>query len=123
DGDDVPSLREALSIAEELGARPLAAMIVGRLRDLGARPASPRSRVTRPTAPDVPPALQRLSPRERDVVALVVQGCTNREIAERLVISERTAETHLQRVLNRLGLRSRTQVAAWAVHHGLGLGV
>jgi DNA-binding NarL/FixJ family response regulator len=35
------------------------------------------------------------------------------------VISERTAETHVQCVLNRLGLRSRTQVAAWAVHHGM----
>jgi DNA-binding CsgD family transcriptional regulator len=92
--------------------------IVARLREMGARPASPRSRARRQTGTDLPPALQALSPRERDIVGLVVQGCTNREIAERLVISERTAETHIQRVLNRLGWRSRRQVAAWAVHHG-----
>jgi DNA-binding NarL/FixJ family response regulator len=46
-------------------------------------------------------------------------GCANRKIAERLVISQRTAEAHVQRVLNRLDMRSRTQVAAWAVHHGV----
>ncbi|MBV9174013.1 MAG: response regulator transcription factor [Chloroflexi bacterium] len=64
-----------------------------------------------------------MSPREREVVELITEGCTNREIAERLVISERTAENHVRRVLNRLGLQSRTQVAAWAVRNGLGVGV
>jgi pimeloyl-ACP methyl ester carboxylesterase len=62
---------------------------------------------------------QPLTVREREVVALLAQGHTNREIAALLVISERTAENHVQRVLNRLGLRSRTEVAAWAVEHGL----
>jgi DNA-binding NarL/FixJ family response regulator len=62
---------------------------------------------------------QSLTVREREVVALLAQGHTNREIADLLVISERTAENHVQRVLNRLGLRSRTAVAAWAVEHGL----
>jgi pimeloyl-ACP methyl ester carboxylesterase/DNA-binding CsgD family transcriptional regulator len=61
-----------------------------------------------------------LSPREREVVALVARGLTNREIAETMVISQRTAENHLQRVLNRLGLRSRAQVVAWAIEHGFG---
>jgi ATP/maltotriose-dependent transcriptional regulator MalT len=116
---DIPNLRRALTVSEDLGARPLAARIIGRLRDLGTRPASPRPKAPKPTAPEVPPALRVLSPRERDVVVLVAQGCTNREIAERLVISQRTAEAHVQRVLNRLDLRSRTQVAAWAVHHGV----
>jgi pimeloyl-ACP methyl ester carboxylesterase len=60
-----------------------------------------------------------LTVREREVVALLAQGHTNREIANLLVISERTAENHVQRVLNRLGLRSRSAVAAWAVEHGL----
>jgi DNA-binding NarL/FixJ family response regulator len=64
-------------------------------------------------------ATPRLSPREREVAILVGQGYTNREIAERLVVTERTAENHVQRLLNHLNLRSRTQVAAWAVHHGL----
>ena len=61
----------------------------------------------------------RLSPREREVASLVAQGLSNRDIAERLVVSERTAENHVQRVLNRLGLRSRAQVAVWAVQNGL----
>ncbi|MBV9597819.1 MAG: alpha/beta fold hydrolase [Chloroflexi bacterium] len=63
-----------------------------------------------------------LSPREREVVALVARGLTNREIAEVMVISQRTAENHLQRVLNRLGLRSRVQVVAWALEHGFTAG-
>ncbi len=59
------------------------------------------------------------TPRQREVVALVAQGLTNREIASRLVISERTADTHVQHILNKLGVDSRVQVAAWAVEHGL----
>jgi DNA-binding NarL/FixJ family response regulator len=57
------------------------------------------------------------SRREHEVALLLAEGCTNREIADRLVISERTAENHVQRILNRLGLHSRTQIAAWAVQH------
>src|SRR5438270_247851 len=60
-----------------------------------------------------------LSAREREVAALLAEGCSNRDIAERLVVSERTAENHVQHVLNRLGLRSRAQVAAWAIRNGL----
>jgi predicted ATPase/DNA-binding CsgD family transcriptional regulator len=62
---------------------------------------------------------ERLTRRERDVAALVAQGQTNREIASRLVISERTADTHLQNILSKLGFSSRAQIAAWAVEHGL----
>jgi DNA-binding NarL/FixJ family response regulator len=65
--------------------------------------------------------LAAFSRREREVIVLIAQGCTNREIADRLVISERTAEKHVQNILNRLGLRSRTQAAAWAVQNGVGL--
>jgi pimeloyl-ACP methyl ester carboxylesterase/DNA-binding NarL/FixJ family response regulator len=61
----------------------------------------------------------RLTPREQEVAALVAQGCTNRQIAERLVIAEPTAERHVINILNKLGQRSRTQLAAWAVEHGL----
>ncbi|HEY2592455.1 MAG TPA: LuxR C-terminal-related transcriptional regulator, partial [Chloroflexota bacterium] len=63
--------------------------------------------------------LSQLSPREREVATLVAQGLSNRDIAQRLVVSERTAENHVQHVLNRLGLHSRAQVAVWAVHNGL----
>jgi DNA-binding CsgD family transcriptional regulator/tetratricopeptide (TPR) repeat protein len=119
DSTVVPSLRQALGIAEGLGARPLAAHVVGRLRELGARPASPRPRGVTTAELVGPPALLSLSPRERQVVVLVAQACTNREIADSLVISERTAERHVQNVLNRLGLHSRVQVAAWAVQQGV----
>ena len=60
-----------------------------------------------------------LAPREREIAALVVQGLSNREIATRLTISERTAEAHIQHILNKLRGRSRSQIAAWAVQHGL----
>jgi non-specific serine/threonine protein kinase len=52
--------------------------------------------------------------RERDVAALLAKGRTNRQIAEQLVISERTAEHHVQSILNKLGLATRAQVAGWA---------
>jgi len=64
-----------------------------------------------------------LSPREREVATLVTQGLTNKQIAERLVIAPRTAENHLQRVFDKLGVSSRAQVAAWvAVQHLLARG-
>jgi DNA-binding CsgD family transcriptional regulator/sugar lactone lactonase YvrE len=54
-----------------------------------------------------------LTPREREVAGLVAAGLTNRQIAERLVISERTAEAHLEHIRAKLECRSRVQVAAW----------
>jgi len=54
-----------------------------------------------------------LTPREHEVASLVAQGLTNREIASKLVISQRTAETHVEHILNKLGFGSRAQVAAW----------
>src|SRR5579864_7752778 len=60
-----------------------------------------------------------LSRREREVAGMVAAGLTNRQIAERLFISERTAEGHVERIRNKLGVRSRTEVATWAVTHGL----
>jgi non-specific serine/threonine protein kinase len=61
---------------------------------------------------------RHLSRREREVAKLVATGMTNREIAERLSIAERTAEGHVEQIRNKLGFRSRTQVATWAVQHG-----
>lgn len=60
-----------------------------------------------------------LTTRERQIAALVAQGKSNREIAEALVVSERTVTTHIANVLSKLGFSSRTQVAAWAVEKGL----
>ncbi len=59
-----------------------------------------------------------LTPRLTEVAALVAEGRTNREIARRLQITERTAESHVERIRLRLGLRSRSQIAAWYVSSG-----
>jgi DNA-binding CsgD family transcriptional regulator len=83
----------------------------------------------RPVAPDVaeiaapePAAalLGTLTPREREILALVAEGHSNREIARRLVISERTARTHVSSILRKLELPSRTQAALAAVRAGIG---
>jgi DNA-binding NarL/FixJ family response regulator len=60
-----------------------------------------------------------LTERERTVAALVAQGKSNREIADQLVVSERTVESHVANILFKLGFASRTQVAAWVVEVGL----
>lgn len=59
-----------------------------------------------------------LTPRQLEVAALVAQGLTNRDIAERLTVTERSAESHIERIRLRLGFRSRAQVAAWFVAGG-----
>ncbi len=55
-----------------------------------------------------------LSPREREVAALVGKGLTNRQIAEALYVSERTAQNHVQHILTKLGFDNRSQIAVWA---------
>ena len=60
-----------------------------------------------------------LTARERDVAALVAQGKSNRAIANELIISERTVESHVSCVLAKLGFTARAQIAAWAVERGL----
>ncbi len=60
-----------------------------------------------------------LTAREREVAELVAQGLTNRDIAGRLMVAERTAEGHVQSILNKLGFTSRAQIAAWAVARGM----
>jgi DNA-binding CsgD family transcriptional regulator len=58
-------------------------------------------------------AAPSLTKRQQEVAALVSQGLTNRDIAERLTIDERSAEGHVERIRIRLGVRSRAQIAAW----------
>ena len=71
-------------------------------------------------APAGDPAAARLTAREREVATLIVQGRTNREIAEALVLSERTADSHVRNIMGKLEVGSRAQIAVWAVEHGLG---
>ena len=56
-----------------------------------------------------------VTPRQLQVAALVAQGWSNRQIADELVITERSAESHVERIRARLGFRSRAQIAAWYV--------
>ena len=76
-----------------------------------------RQLTRRMAAPQV--GLSALTAREREILALVAQGHSNREIAEQLVISERTARTHVSNVLSKLQLSSRTQAALLAIREGL----
>jgi DNA-binding NarL/FixJ family response regulator len=73
-----------------------------------------RTREARPL-----PALDELTEREREVMALVAQGLTNDEIAERLVVSPLTAKTHVSRTMIKLGARDRIQLVVLAYESGL----
>jgi DNA-binding CsgD family transcriptional regulator len=64
--------------------------------------------------------LERLTPREREVLALLAGGRTNREIAATLFISDKTASVHVTNIKEKLGARSRVEVAALAIRLGIG---
>ena len=72
-----------------------------------------------PAAPTPPPALEELTPRDREVLDLLARGLSNPEICERLVISEATAKTHVARILQKLDLRDRVQAVIYAYESGL----
>jgi DNA-binding NarL/FixJ family response regulator len=74
-----------------------------------------------PAAPPAadPPSLADLTPREREVFALLVQGLSNPEICAELVISEATAKTHVARILQKLGVRDRVQAVIFAYESGV----
>jgi DNA-binding CsgD family transcriptional regulator len=106
-GEPDPTL-EALRTLEDLGAHAAVRHVRHRLRDLG---------VTR--VPRRPTAGTRAHPagltrRQADVLALLADGLTNAEIADRLVLSVRTVDTHVAAILDRLGVRTRREAAAVA---------
>jgi DNA-binding NarL/FixJ family response regulator len=73
-----------------------------------------------PAAPPTPPpAVAELTPREGEVLALLVRGLSNPEICERLFISDATAKTHVARILQKLGVRDRVQAVIYAYETGL----
>ena len=63
--------------------------------------------------------MEPLTEREKDVMRLLGQGMSNKEIGAALFITERTARTYVSNILGKLGLASRTQAALWAVEHKL----
>ncbi len=66
-----------------------------------------------------PRTLDDLTPREREVLDLLLQGLSNPEICARLFISDATAKTHVARILQKLDVRDRVQAVIWAYEHGL----
>ena len=116
-------LRNADAIATSLGARPLAEAIASLARrariDLP-DPATDSSRHAGSAAPRPPADPFGLTKREREVLALVAQGRTNRQIADELFISENTAGVHVSNILGKLGVAARTEAAAVAVRLDIG---
>jgi DNA-binding CsgD family transcriptional regulator/tetratricopeptide (TPR) repeat protein len=102
-GAALDELRAAAEIFAACGARSLHAQTIREQRRLGVRVHTTTSRSTGPHG---------LSGREAEVAALVAEGCTNHQIAERLFISDRTVETHLSRIFAKLGVSSRVGVVS-----------
>jgi len=99
--------RAGLAIFERLGARRQADHAAALLRSLGVRVRAGADSAGRS-------GLETLSRREREVVPLLAEGLTNAQIAKLLFITPKTVEHHVTNILGRLGLRTRTEVAAWA---------
>ncbi|GAA3689774.1 LuxR family two component transcriptional regulator [Lentzea atacamensis] len=99
--------------ADQVGAAVRAA----KLGQVHLDPAVARMLTRNLVAPQATSAV--LTAREREVLILLADGHSNRDIANALVISERTARTHVSNVLMKLGLSSRTQAALWAVREGI----
>lgn len=92
----------------------------GALEALGAAPALARlDEVVTAAEAGSPPARSPITARETEVLRLVAAGCTNREIAETLVISEKTVERHLGNIFTKLGVANRAAATAYAYDHHL----
>jgi DNA-binding NarL/FixJ family response regulator len=100
-GDDL--LRQSATLAERIGMPTL----LGRIAALGGSVRRP------PTAPD------GLSPRELQILRLVSQGLSNREVGRELTVSEHTAANHVRSILRKTGSANRTEAAAYAHRRGL----
>ncbi|MCU1631310.1 MAG: response regulator containing a CheY-like receiver domain protein and an DNA-binding domain [Pseudonocardia sp.] len=132
-----PAVRSVVLTSYAESQRVLAALDAGAagylLKDADAREVATAVRAARRDEVQLDPAVARvlarsmkepvpmtdLTGREREVLALIAAGCSNREIGDRLEISERTARTHVSHVLGKLGLASRVQAALWAIKVGL----
>jgi DNA-binding NarL/FixJ family response regulator len=75
-----------------------------------------------PAAPPPPRERPPLSQREREIVALVAQGFKNKEMAEKMFISEQTVKNHLHNIFDKLGVSDRLELALYAIHHNLHTG-
>jgi predicted ATPase/class 3 adenylate cyclase/DNA-binding CsgD family transcriptional regulator len=112
---DRDNLRTALEWSLEYGEPEQSARLATVLWEV-LEQALGRPSIGRPTAES---AADPLTAREREVAALIARGYSNRAIAEELVIGLRTAETHVEHILGKLGFMARAQIGAWAAERGL----
>ncbi|MFI9815422.1 ATP-binding protein [Saccharothrix variisporea] len=110
------ALSRAVDVLERLGAEWDLNVLLARMRELGVR-RGPHAKHRRAAH-----GWESLTPTELKVTELVVAGLSNRQIAERLVLSSRTVATHVSHVLAKLGVRSRTDIAREAVRHRVASG-
>ena len=113
ESDDQGAVRQSIDELQQLGARPAAAIVARRLRERGVRgvPRGPRPRTRENPA--------GLTARELEVLALLAEGLRNKQIAQRLVVSEKTVDHHVSAALRKLDVRSRGEAAAEALRLGL----
>jgi two-component system nitrate/nitrite response regulator NarL len=113
DGDSVVSPEMMTKLVSAFRTRPAS--------DSAPAPLAPVSQVSRPVSaePRGGAAMQTLSPREREILALIARGDSNKLIARALDIAETTVKIHVQHILRKLELSSRVQAAVYAVNHGL----
>jgi DNA-binding CsgD family transcriptional regulator/tetratricopeptide (TPR) repeat protein len=104
------------AIVDVVERLPVSAAVAGSAPSAGVTPQELHSEHTMPRPPDDGPPL---TPREKDVLQLLVEGLSDTEIAERLSIGPRTVSGHVTSILNKFGLSSRTAVATYAVRHRL----
>jgi DNA-binding NarL/FixJ family response regulator len=98
----------------------LAAQLIQRLADEAAQPAhKPSSSLTPEKRAGAKPAIEELTPRELEVLALLIEGKTNPQVAETLVISRATAKVHVEHIIRKLGVSDRTQAVVRAIELGL----
>jgi DNA-binding NarL/FixJ family response regulator len=111
--DDPGAVRESLDELHRLGARPASALVARRLRRRGVRglPRGPRPQTRENPA--------GLTPRELEVLALVAEGLRNAQIAQRLVVSQKTVDHHVSAVLRKLDVHTRGEAGAAAARLGL----
>ena len=118
DADRGVLLRALRAVAQ--GEALLGAPVARRVLEQFAAPA-PKAIASPPQSPPTPALFQELTPRELEILRLIAQGLRNREIAARLVISEKTVGNHISNIFSKLQVNDRSQAILRALHSGISL--